>query len=375
MTGTAPFGANPARRKIFRRGGDAKKEASAAQKGFGAFPRFGGEGGKPDGEADGVEIREGDAPVMEEETEAPAGEGCAVEHVPGQRVPGGGEMRPYLMPRALADAAAYQHERRVAVSLHEPAHLGGGQRAKQGHVRMAQGIGIVAVPHPAFGAGVGIKAAGDGEIVEGLAFDHGQIALVGLADALGPTPASFAFCIAGRQHKAGGGRVEAVEQAGVAFRGPGQERGEQAFKAGRGAARQGRRVHPGGLIERGKAVFFPHQRGVLSFRQGRFHLRLGKDQDVLPRPYLEAGNARLAAYKDEGTIAQPKPRAPAILGQREKLGALRPLLGRRRGKQQAEGLVQPPVVRLFGDAPREGPVGGAFGGKKRHRISGWGRRA
>ena len=44
-----------------------------------------------------------------------AGQFRAIEGISGQRVPRGGEMRPDLVARALADAAADEHERGIGI--------------------------------------------------------------------------------------------------------------------------------------------------------------------------------------------------------------------------------------------------------------------
>ena len=78
---------------------------------------------------------------------------------------------------------------------------------------MPHRIGIVGMAHPRLVPRVRIQTAGHGEIVERLAFYQGQIQLVRVADALGPIPAAFAAIGTGCEHKAGGRRVQAVEQA------------------------------------------------------------------------------------------------------------------------------------------------------------------
>ena len=65
-----------------------------------------------------MEIGKRDPPVMQKKT-GRAGQFRAIEGISGQRVPRGGEMRPDLVARALADAAADEHERGIGIRDHE----------------------------------------------------------------------------------------------------------------------------------------------------------------------------------------------------------------------------------------------------------------
>ena len=57
-----------------------------------------------------------------------AGQFRAIEGISGQRVPRGGEMRPDLVARALADAAADEHEQGIGIiGFDEAGDVPGGQ--------------------------------------------------------------------------------------------------------------------------------------------------------------------------------------------------------------------------------------------------------
>ena len=115
-----------------------------------------------------------------------AGQFRAIEGISGQRVPRGGEMRPDLVARALADAAADEHERGMGIiGFDEAGDVPGGQGSQQGNIGMPHRIGIVGMAHPRLVPRVRIQTAGHGEIVERLAFYQGQIQFVRVADALG----------------------------------------------------------------------------------------------------------------------------------------------------------------------------------------------
>ena len=103
-----------------------------------------------------------------------AGQFRAIEGISGQRVPRGGEMRPDLVARALADAAADEHERGIRIiGFDEAGDVPGGQGSQQGNIGMAHRIGIVGMAHPRLVPRVRIQTAGHGEIVERLAFYQG----------------------------------------------------------------------------------------------------------------------------------------------------------------------------------------------------------
>lgn len=96
-------------------------------------------------------------------------------------------MRPDLVARALADAAADEHERGIGIiGFDEAGDVTGGQGSQQGNIGMPHRIGIVGMAHPRLVPRVRIQTAGHGEIVERLAFYQGQVQLVRVADALGP---------------------------------------------------------------------------------------------------------------------------------------------------------------------------------------------
>ena len=71
-----------------------------------------------------------------------AGQFRAIEGISGQRVPRGGEMRPDLVARALADAAADEHERGIGIiGFDEAGDVTGGQGSQQGNMVCRTGSG------------------------------------------------------------------------------------------------------------------------------------------------------------------------------------------------------------------------------------------
>ena len=90
-----------------------------------------------------MEIGKRDPPVMQKKTGG-AGQFRAIEGISGQRVPRSGEMRPDLVARALADAAADEHERGIGIiGFDEAGDVTGGQGSQQGNIGMPHRIGIV----------------------------------------------------------------------------------------------------------------------------------------------------------------------------------------------------------------------------------------
>ena len=112
------------------------------------------------------------------------------------------------------------------------------------------------------------------------------------------------------------------------------------------------------FVERREAVFLEDQLGRIPGGLG-IGVGIGQDEDFLPGAELEAGNAGFAVHEHQRAVAQTAARPQAEVRQREQIGPGVALLGRRRGQEQAERLVEPPAPRFFRDAKRDAAAFGA----------------